>query len=1259
MNTKDFFVTISSSPRKPCRLDWAESSYLRWIYVAFWWWLNPILNMGSKHKLTDNDLFDLSPNDECSRLLNKLETVWATYDHMNTWKIVAKTFWKESFRTGLILFPYFAAKIAQPLLLKRIVLTITDINAPSYVSYLYAIGLGLVKTILVLLHHQYFFRTTRIGMHIRISLSTLIYKRLLSLPTGAIRETTTTGQLVNLVSNDVSKFDILCTYIHHFWAGPLQALVIFGLIWNEIGLATLFGYAIFLLQIPLQLFFSRKFQMYRKNTMQWSDERVKMINEILVGGQIVKMYQWEEAFENVIQNLRTREFGSIRKANRIRAINMAIHFLSLSLVSLATFGGSWLMGQRLSNANIFTILSFFGIMRDPLTIGFPYAIETISECLIASRRIDQFMNLFEQIRVNTSQEQSRDYHRRQPGSIVMNQASFTWDSTQSAQLTNIDLDVNGGSLVGIIGANGSGKSSLLTALLGEMSLVQGSSKIYGQIAYVSQTPWIFAGTIRDNILFCKPFEKEKYERVLHVCCLVPDLQTFSAGDATIIGEKGVNLSGGQKARVSLARALYTDADIYLFDDPLAAVDPTVAQKIFHQCISNEGILNGKTRLLVTHHIGFLPEFDHCILFDHGRIEKQGLFDELLTIDKVKQSYENEQKHTNETGNTNQRNDQNPTKRIETLDKNSIVAEETSVSGRVSGYIWLKLFTSSYGRLGLILLLVLMLSGPGLYDATNKWLSIWSSKLEDEQRQSQYPYTYLGLVIGTCLIAIIRADYFFHVILRGASAFHNSMFKGVLYSSLRFYESNPVGRVLNRFSKDQQVLDELLPVTFLDAMQSLIMVLGSMVIIGMTNPWVLFILIILIPTFLWLRRTYLRISREVKRLDSVSRSPIYALFSSSLSGLMTIRAFKVQDDFLNSFMDKINTNTRAVFIFICSSRWFGLRLDLLTCCLTFLTAILSVILRQNLDPSAIALGLVYVINLSELFQWGVRQSAETENYMISAERIDEYSHTPPEPGFYQEEFVPPSNWPTEGRIEFNDFQLRYRPELEPVLKGISLRIEPRSKIGIIGRTGAGKSSIFQALLRLTDKATTNGQILIDGIDISKISLNHLRSNLNIIPQSPVLFSNTLRYNLDPFHHYTDRQVWDALEAVQLKTKILSLKDQLNTPIAEYGSNFSVGECQLMCIARAILKPSKILLIDEATAHVDTKTDELIQQIIREKFSNYTILTIAHRLNTIMDNDRIVIMNDGLIATYGTPEELLTRKNDLLNDINDDEQTNTYL
>ncbi|CAF4219343.1 unnamed protein product, partial [Adineta steineri] len=678
--------------------------------------------------------------------------------------------------------------------------------------------------------------------------------------------------------------------------------IVFVLIWKQIGLATLFGYGVLLLLVPLQLIFSKQFGKNRKNTVLWSDKRVKVINEILVGCQIVKMYRWEEALENIVYDARQNEFRSIRKASRIRAINMGISFASLPLISLAVFGGSWLMGHVLTAANIFTILSFLGNLRYPVTIGLPYAIEKLSESRIASKRINQFMNLYQQT------EKLKD-NKGISGNIIMNKASFTWSSSESIELNDIDLNISNGSLIGIIGSTGSSKFMVKT-----------------QVAYVSQIPWIFAGTIRENILFCQSFDEEKYARVLKASQLFTDLRSFVAGDLTIIGEKGVNFSGEQKARVSLARTLYTDADIYLFDDPLAAVDRSVAQKIFKECISNKGIIKTKTRLLVTHQIQFLTEFDHCILLNNGQIEKQGSPEDLLSIEHIAKSYENQQFHTDETKTrTDSINDYSSKQQI---DKTSIVKDEISINGTVSIKIWSKLFTIAYGWIGLIFLIFLMLIGEGIYDTTNKWLSIWSSQAPHEQRQHRYAYVYLGLVIGTWIISLIRADYFFYLILRGASALHNRMFKGVLYTSLIFYESNPVGRVLNRFSKDQQAIDELLPLTFYDTIQSLIMVLGSIVIIGMANPWVLLILVPIIPIFFWLRRYYLRTSRSLKRLESVTRSPIYALCSSSLNGLMTIRAFHMENEFLNTFIDKINANTRANFLFGCTGRWFGIRLDLM-------------------------------------------------------------------------------------------------------------------------------------------------------------------------------------------------------------------------------------------------------------------------------------------------------------------------------------------
>ncbi|CAF3952141.1 unnamed protein product [Didymodactylos carnosus] len=958
--------------------------------------------------------------------------------------------------SGLFLIPYSAAKIAQPLLLRQIILIITNPHELSYKGYLYAVVLGIASVTQALVHQQFFFRTSRVGMHVRNVISSSIYKRVLTLRTSSFMKTTA-GQVINLVGNDASKCDELCIFGHYLWNAPLEALIVFGLIWNQIGIPTLFAYAILILLIPLQVIFSRKFASFRSNTAQWTDKRVKVVNEIVTGCQIVKMYGWEKPLEDVVHNTRETEFKSIRRASRIRACNLGISFASLPIISLATFGSMWLMGRQLTGAQVFTTLAFFSMLRTPLTSFLPLSLEKFSEAIISAKRIDNFMNLSKDA-VNEKDTDSTHGKDALPGTVLMNKASFCWE--QSCLLKDIDLQVKHGSLVGVIGSIGSCKSSLLMAILGEMKLVSGTSCCNGTFAYASQTPWIFADTIRENILFGKPLNPERYAQVIQICCLIPDIDSMTAGDLTVIGEKGVNLSGGQKARISLARAVYDEADIYLFDDPLAAVDSTVAQSIFEDCIGPDGFLKTKSRILVTHQIEYLPKADHCVLLHHGRVEGQGHFNDLLaSAEEVKLLYDlrriqfdraaQKRKHVDTV------EERAATESVAKPDEHGIVKEEVSAGGNISAGVWIKLFTANHGWIGFVPLVIVMFLGEAL-------------------------------------------------------------------------------------------------------------------------------------------------------------------------GLVTIRAFKAEDNFINSFVEKIDANTRAWFVLSAGVRWFGVRLDLMTSALSTLMAILSVALRHHINASSAALGLLYCINMSSMFQWAF---------------LYEYSRLPPEPDFYNEKQKPPLEWPTKGKIEFKNYKFRYRAELEPVLKGINLSIESCDKV--------------------VEKSSTEGQICIDDIDINTIGLSDLRAHLNIIPQSPVLFSNTLRYNLDPFSKHSDEELWTALAMVQLKDTISKITDGLSTQVAEYGSNFSVGECQLICVARALLKPSKILLIDEATANVDMNTDKLIQQVIREKFSTQTVLTIAHRLDTIQDSDKIVLINDGLVKAYGKPKDVLfdTKLNDIGLDDADEKEKGT--
>ena len=1237
-NSATPYQRFTDDERQSCRLDWAKSSYARWIQLPLYSWLTPLLSLGNKSTLVDTDLPDLSPHDQCAFSLDKANQFSSNWP--GTWQLFRGVFLK-SFRLSIFLvLPLVIAQMAQPMLIRQIVLYLKDSSkSPVYLGYLYAVALCISAILQAVTHQHIYFLNARIGMRVRTTLSSALYKHLLTVNTATLHETTA-AQVINLVANDAGKFEEMSLFLHALLLAPLEVCIAFGLIWWHIGVPTLFGYAVLILMAPLQFFLSRQFGRYRRLTLACVDKRIQTINELVSGCQIIKMYNWEKAMERQVRKTRQRELSNIYRASCLRALNVALSFSTLPLVSLAVFGGGWLMGHQLLPENIFATLAFFAMIRVPLTVTMPQVIEKFSEARVSARRIDRFMNLDV---LSSSREISED--KNLDYVVWMEDASFSWKKSPS--LHSLNLKISKGHLVGVKGNVGAGKSTLLAAILGEIPLISGRLRLsVHSISYASQSAWIFADTIRANILFGRPMCEDRYLNVIKACCLDTDLRSFGeVGDLLMIGDRGVNLSGGQKARVSLARALYADADLYLLDDPLAAVDPSVAESIYEQCIGPRSLLSNKTRILVTHQTQFLTEVDQSIHLKEGRIDEVSIEEHSTPAQQ------------NTTAPTKDKKPKWTLDKV-TQDEHSIVTNEATGDGAIQWHIWLKLFTSPPLRyFGLFLIVILMLGNEAIFDFNNRWLAQWSGKEKDEQRSSIYAKVYLAGTLSTFILALIRVGTIYYIMLHGSTYFHNRMLKGILYTSLRFFESNPSGRILNRASKDQQALDESLPTALIDTMQYLLATLGSIVIIGMTNPWVLLILIPLVPSVVWLRRFYLRSSRQVKRLESVTRSPVYNWFASSLDGLPNIRTFNRQKDFLNMFIERVDANTRAYFIFISTSRWFGLRLDLMASSLTLLTAVLAVALRQQIDPATAALSINYCINLTGMFQWAMRQSAEAENQMTSAERIYEYSQLEPENRPYSrttDNFIQPAkDWPSQGVIEFKNYTFRYRPDLETVLKQINLRIESQEKIGVIGRTGlisnrctlkilfvdlgAGKSSLLQALFRLVDSKSIEGTIFIDDVDISRLSLDDLRSRLSVIPQVPILFSGTLRYNIDPFEQYSDEQCLAALEAVQLKQLITNHPGGLRMLVAESGTNLSVGERQLICVARAILRKSRILLIDEATANVDDTTDQMIQSVIADKFHDRTILTIAHRLDTVANSDRILMLQQGEVAYFGVSDD----------------------
>ncbi|CAF0920721.1 unnamed protein product [Adineta ricciae] len=1224
--------------RNSSQLEASQSSWTRWTHVIFWWWLNPLLRLGHKQILTDDDLEDLPRQEKCLPSFQKLLMYdWSTTT--TTWRIVLSAFRNETFFVGLILVPFLIVRLLQPLFLRDIIQQINSMESTSLDLKSISIsvfGLILCTIIHAMVFQQFFFRSALLGRRIRHALSSIIYQHVLAIQTSAIQQTTS-AQIINLLSDDISKFDELWTDGHFLWVGPLETLFTFLILWWIVGLVpTICSVITVLLLIPIQFVLSRLFAHYRAVKMTHADKRLQVFSEILHGCQLIKIYNWEKPMEKRVADMRQHELATIKRANHLRAINECLFFSSPCLFSCVTFLSLWFLGYHLNAADVFVTLNYFIQLRFSLFRLLPLNIQQLSSVSVASKRIDSFMKL-EKVQPQNSMLNVSIY-KSENDIIVLRNASFSWGNDQT-DLSSLNIHIESGQLVGIMGSVGAGKSSLFAALLGEMKQISGQMQVNGSVSYAAQSPWIFADTIRANILLGKEMNEKRYTSVIRACCLDIDFKALgNAGDLTVVGERGVNLSGGQKARVSLARAIYVDADIYLFDDPLSAVDPKVAEQIFNACISSQGLLSEKTRLLITHQRRFIAASDISVLLEGGHIEAQGPFQELSVRYYPTSEIKDDIQRSTHRDNVQEISIDELDFKKAVADSQSIIHNETSLSGHANWKIRYRLFTeTSLGYFGFYILIFLLVVGEFLYNISNYWLVEWTNKTYiTQQTVTYFAYIYVILVLGIVVMSYVRADYWFYVLLNGSASLHNRMLKGILYSSMRFFESNPSGRILNRASQDQRTIEEILPAIFFDAVQVFMTVLGSVIVIVLINPLVSIVVIPLIVATWYLRNFHIVSGRQLRRLESVTRSPVYAFFSSSLDGLTTIRAFKVQEDFKKTFFELIDANTRAYVPMLASNHWLGFHLDLIVILFQMATIIIGVMTCNANTSAALALALAYSITLSQRLARCMQQLAETEIHMTSVERIDEYAQISPEEddGGNQETLEIESNWPSLGEIEFRNYTMRYRPELEPVLCNINLHISPMEKIGIIGRTGAGKSSLFQALFRLVERAAVNGEIFIDGIAISRLKRSHLRSHLSAIPQTPVLFSGTLRYNLDPFDIYTDEECFNALKDVQLNHFI-----GLDMPVTEYGKNFSVGECQLICVARALLKHSKILLIDEATANIDHETDALIQKVIADKFRDRTILTIAHRLNTVAESDRILVMDQGRIAQFDVPNKIL--------------------
>ncbi|GIY89244.1 hypothetical protein CEXT_676372 [Caerostris extrusa] len=1223
--------------------------------------------------------------------------------------------------------------------------------------YIFTACVCLLAAMFVFTHHKYFFGAQRCGMRLRVACCNLALK----LSQSSLSRTTV-GQMVNLLSNDVNRFDQSVVYLPYLIAGPIQTVIIIGVLWTHINYASLAGVSVLLLYIPFQGMMGKLFSKLRLKTASLTDERIRLMNEIIGGMRVIKMYGWEFPFANLVASIRKREVTKIRWTSILRG--------------------------DLTPEKVFVCMALFNNLRLSMTLFFPYAIAQGAESIISLKRIQKFLLLEEQQDTSLLDVSNLRPKLSQCG-IWMQKVVASWNKDGESTLRNVTLSVKPGELLAVVGPVGCGKTSLLMSILGELPIVSGEVKVRGKVAYASQEPWVFAGSVKQNVIFGSTFDESRYKNVLNVCALtnsstsyslilensqpkhtlltesnnfcnahwvglqltgIPfnvkdpsvndkcqmDIELFPYGDQTAVGERGVSLSGGQKARVNLARAMYFDADIFLLDDPLSAVDASVSKHLFEKCIN--GYLKDKVRILATHQIQFLKGASQILVLKEGRCLALGTYDQLtesgVDLGSLMEDYENERRQRLCSMNSNASNVSLSEELLDgvtavplyesTLSLSSSVStgyddiegekvndkapksmEEIKTTGSVTFKIYSEYIKSGAGLFLRLILLFSYIGTQVLFNGSDFWLTAWTNLEqrkynikdcwentnktllnETGQYNSTYglfdrefflmnienvsencfkvtenylvdepeaaaevntPYhlsVYAGLVLIVFLLSLVRTTGFFHMCMKASRTLHNKMFRCVLRSPVSFFDSNPVGRILNRFSKDVGVIDETMPLAALDAVIIFCTLFGIICVVAIIEPLLLIPTFIITLAFIFLRRFYLPTARDVKRYEGITKSPVFSHLSTSLYGLTTIRAFKAQQTFEVGFDHYQDKHTATWFMFISVTRWFGIVLDWL--CVIYITCVTISMVILSEDPSYASragLAIASALQLSGSFQWGVRQSAEVESQMTSVERVIEYSNLAPEAALDSDkDKKPPNEWPSKGYIVYQNVSLKYAEDEPPVLKNLNFEIYPEEKIGIVGRTGAGKSSMIATLFRMTEP---EGVIKIDGVITKDIGLHDLRRKISIIPQDPVLFTGPVRRNLDPFSEHKDNELWQALEEAYLKESIEEMPGGLDTIVAEGGSNFSVGQRQLICLARAILRRNRVLVLDEATANVDPNTDSLIQKTIRDRFAHCTVLTIAHRLHTIMDSDRVLVLDAGEVKEFDAPFSLLQNRNSL--------------
>ncbi|KAH0912384.1 hypothetical protein HID58_035705 [Brassica napus] len=1145
------------------------------------WWLNPLIKRGNVKDLEEEDipnlreeeraetcysLFEENLNDQKRRLGNSCRP--------SILKVTVLCVWREVLISGCFAFMKIVSVSSGPLLLNAFILVAEGNERFRYEGLVLAVSLFIAKSVESLSQRQWYFRSRLVGLRVRSLLTAAIYKKQLRLNTSS-RLIHSGSEIMNYATVDAYRIGEFPYWFHQLWTTSFQLLIALGILFHSVGVATFSALAVIVLTVLCNAPIAKLQNKFQSELMTAQDERLKACNESLVNMKVLKLYAWESHFKKVIEKLRNIELKSLKAVQMRKAYNAVLFWSSPVLVSAATFATCYFLDIPLRASNVFTFVATLRLVQDPVRM-IPDVIGVTIQAKVAFSRIATFLEAPE------LQGGERRRKKRSDGdqsAIVMKSACFSWEEKGSTKpnLRNVSLEVKFG----------------------------------------------------EKVAVCGVMDEQRYRETVKKSCLDKDLELLPDGDQTEIGERGVNLSGGQKQRIQLARALYQDADIYLLDDPFSAVDAHTATSLFKEYVMEA--LAGKAVLLVTHQVDFLPAFDSVLLMSDGEIIEADTYQELLSRSKDFQELVNAHRET--AGSERVFAVENPSKPVKEIKKvpssytqsnvlkpSRLIKQEVREKGDTGLKPYIQYLNQNKGYIFfLIASLAQVMFGLGQI-LQNSWMAANVENPQVTTLKLILVYLLIGLISVLCLL--VRSVCVVVMCMRSSTSLFSHLLNSLFRAPMSFYDSTPLGRILSRVSSDLSIVDLDVPFGLIFVVASTVNTGFSLVVLAVVTWQVLVVSVPMIYLALRLQKYYFQTAKELMRINGTTKSLVANHLAESVAGAITIRAFDEEERFFKKSLTLIDTNASPFLHSFAANEWLIQRLETVSAIVLASTAFCMVLLPTGTFSSGfIGMALSYGLSLNMGLVYSVQNQCYLANWIISVERLNQYTHLTPEAPEVIEETRPPVNWPVTGRVEISDLQASLRGH----------------KIGIVGRTGSGKTTLISALFRLVEPV--GGKIVVDGVDISKIGVHDLRSRFGIIPQDPTLFNGTVRYNLDPLCQHTDAEIWELKEVVQEK------ENGLDSLVVEDGSNWSMGQRQLFCLGRAVLRRSRVLVLDEATASIDNATDLILQKTIRREFADCTVITVAHRIPTVMDCTMVLSISDGRIVEYDAPMKLMENEDSL--------------